>query len=328
MYLSNHHVLSSRDIDELRYQLGKQFTPHELNVTKRNHEINSHVSACAVNRIGLSSFAYGEDVPIAAAVNEHQCSEVISLNFLISGSGQLGQNRELVDITVDQGVVIDMERPFGLNLLGYSGIALIVTHETLRQHARTLFGDQAEEIDFQLQKRVDLTKPAGRALKNAVIYAMNEMDGALGELNNPISITNLENYLLTQFITLHPNTFQRVAESDASLVVMPRSLKRARDYIHAHAYEKITLQELANYANCSYRSLQAVFGNVLGMSPMEYLKNVRLEGLRNDLLHANSQQQTVAEIANQWGFMHMGRLAYMYKRQFGVLPSDTLNQKK
>ncbi|KGK41889.1 hypothetical protein LH51_11340 [Nitrincola sp. A-D6] len=327
MNLFNHHVFSSTDIDEIRHVLGKQFTPHELNITKKRARLNSSVCSCAVNRLGLSSFSYGEGAPIEAAVKEDQCSEVISLNFLTSGSGRLQQHGESSDISANQGLVINMDRPYKLDLQGYAGDALIFSHDALRQHARGLFGEKAGDINFQLAKNVDLAKPAGLALKNAMTYAMSEMNGPLGVLRNPISLVNLENYLLTQFITLHPNSFADIAESASNPVVMPRNLKRARDYIHAHAHEKITLEELATYAGCSYRSLQNIFGKVLGTSPMEYLRSVRLEGIRNELLNAGDKQRTVTEIANQWGFVHMGRLACMYRKQFGELPSDTLKQR-
>lgn len=328
MHLSRHHVLASTDIDELRDELGKLFTPHQLDITKRNSPINSQVCSCAVNSLWLSSFSYGEDSPIRAAVSEEQCSEVISVNFLMSGSGRLEQHREQDEITAHQGIVIDMTRPFRLDLQGYSGAALVFSHDTLRRHARSLIGEKAGDVELRLSERIDLTRPEGRALKRAVEYAANKMDGELGVLNNPISLANLESYLLTQLLTLHPNTFTDVAESLSSPAVMPRHLKRARDYIHAHAHEKITLEELATYAGCSYRSLQNIFGRVLGVSPMEYLRTVRLEGVRDELLNADSQQKTVKEIARQWGFVHMGRLAKLYQKQFGVLPSDTLNRKK
>lgn len=327
MNLSNRHAISSTDIDELRLELGKLFTPHQLNITKKNHRINSWVCSCAVNHLWLSSFSYGENSPIEAVVDESQCSEIISLNFLTSGSGRLEQHRKSADITAKQGLVIDMTRPFKLDLHGYSGVALVFSHDTLRRHARHLIGDKADDMDFHLDRTVDLGTPAGHALSRAVAYAMNEMNGELGALNNALSLANLENYLMMQFITLHPGTFREMIESDANPAIMPRNLKRARDYIHAHAHEKITLVELARHADCSYRSLQVIFQKVLGMSPMNYLQSVRLEGFRQALLHADDKQTTVAETANRWGFVHMGRLAKVYKKQFGVLPSDTLRQK-
>ncbi|OIO57930.1 MAG: hypothetical protein COX57_00510 [Alphaproteobacteria bacterium CG_4_10_14_0_2_um_filter_63_37] len=328
MYLSRHHLLASRDIDELRDELGKRFTPHELNIAKAHGVIDAEVRGCAVNDLGLLSFSYGKDAPIRAATDDSQCSDVISINFLTSGSGRLHQRGGATDMAPHRGIVIDMARPFELDLQGYGGVAMVVGHETLRRHARALIGERAGRIDFQMEAAVDLATPQGRALKNAVVYALHEMDGDLGALHNPIALANLENYLLAQLIALHPSALRRLIEADGHPVMLPRNIKRARDYIYAHAREKITLEDLATYAGCGYRSLQSGFVKELGVSPMEYLKNVRLDGFHGELLNGDGRRETVAEVAGRWGFVHMGRLARMYKRRFGVLPSDTLRQRR
>lgn len=328
MYLAKHHVLSSRDIDDLRHELGKRIFPHDLTVARDHEDLDSQINGCAINDIGLLYFSYGRVSSIKSSINDDQCSDRISINFPISGSGKMTQRGDCLDISASQGIVINSNEPFKLDLRGYGGVALILRQEKLRQLARSLIGDEADRIDLQMEKIVDLTMPAGRTLKNAVLYAMNEMDGDVWALNNAISRTNLENYLLMQLITVHPSSFREALEAGANPVIMPRNLKRARDYIHGHAHEKITPEDLATYAGCSYRSLQDIFGKALGVSPMTYVQRIRLEGVRSDLLDADCQQTTVAEIAGRWGFSHMGRFALFYKKQFGVSPSDTLNQKK
>jgi AraC family ethanolamine operon transcriptional activator len=35
----------------------------------------------------------------------------------------------------------------------------------------------------------------------------------------------------------------------------------------------------------------------------------------------------VVDVANRWGFWHMGQLAADYRRQFGELPSETLRRR-
>ncbi len=327
MYLSNHPVLASRDVDELRDQLGKQFTPHELNVTRCHHTLDARVNSCALRDLGLAWFSYGEGAPITAQVNDHQCSAVISLNFLTSGGGCLRQGREALEISAQQGLVIDMLRPFALDLHGYGGVALTLRHAALRRHALGLFGARAAQGELHIDPRVDLNRPAGRALRGALAYAMGEMNGDLGRLDNPIGLVNLENYLLSQLLTLHPNSLLQATEAESRPRLLPRQLKRARDYIHAHAREPLGLEALARYAGCSYRSLQAHFARELGLSPMAYLKRVRLEGLRGDLLAADPRVVSVAQLAKQWGFVHMGRLAKSYTEAFGRLPSETLNRK-
>lgn len=57
------------------------------------------------------------------------------------------------------------------------------------------------------------------------------------------------------------------------------------------------------------------------MSPMQYLRGVRLDRAREDL---QAGVGTVSDIAYQWGFTNLGRFARAYRERFGELPSDTL----
>ncbi|WP_119166038.1 AraC family transcriptional regulator [Algihabitans albus] len=50
---------------------------------------------------------------------------------------------------------------------------------------------------------------------------------------------------------------------------LPYHVKRARDYIHRHAGEKIALADLAAEAGCGYRNLQLAFEEAFGPSPMD-----------------------------------------------------------
>jgi AraC family ethanolamine operon transcriptional activator len=35
----------------------------------------------------------------------------------------------------------------------------------------------------------------------------------------------------------------------------------------------------------------------------------------------------IADVANRWGFWHMGQFAADYRRQFGELPSETVGER-
>jgi transcriptional regulator GlxA family with amidase domain len=57
---------------------------------------------------------------------------------------------------------------------------------------------------------------------------------------------------------------------------------------------------------------------------MRYLKQRRLNTVR-ERLHATSQDDlAVAAIAREAGFVHLSRFAGDYQQLFGELPSDTL----
>ena len=85
-----------------------------------------------------------------------------------------------------------------------------------------------------------------------------------------------------------------------------------------------TVRELCQLTRVSERTLQYLFKQKYGLTPKAYLKLVRLNGVYRALYKAGSQKAKIADLANEWGFWHMGQFAKDYKAQFGELPSDTL----
>jgi transcriptional regulator GlxA family with amidase domain len=67
-----------------------------------------------------------------------------------------------------------------------------------------------------------------------------------------------------------------------------------------------------------------MFRRHLDCTPLQYLRNVRLDLAHRDLLAAQRPEQTVAQIAARWGFMHTGRFAVLYRQTFGQSPHETL----
>jgi transcriptional regulator GlxA family with amidase domain len=72
------------------------------------------------------------------------------------------------------------------------------------------------------------------------------------------------------------------------------------------------------------RSLQEGFRQHVGVSPMAYLRRVRLEHAHAELSEPRDGQRSVAAVAHRWGFGHLGRFAAAYRERYGVSPSDTL----
>ncbi|MDM0022964.1 helix-turn-helix domain-containing protein [Variovorax saccharolyticus] len=100
-----------------------------------------------------------------------------------------------------------------------------------------------------------------------------------------------------------------------------RILYAARDYMHAHADEAITVPDLCQATCASRRALQYAFEEILHLSPVTYLRVMRLNRVRGELL-AHSDL-TVGDVAARWGFWHLSRFAADYRQHFGELPSAT-----
>ncbi|RIY41356.1 helix-turn-helix transcriptional regulator [Neopusillimonas maritima] len=107
--------------------------------------------------------------------------------------------------------------------------------------------------------------------------------------------------------------------------VAPGFVKRAEDYLKHHAHLPLTAGDIADHVGVSIRTLFAGFRKYRNTSPMRFLKQVRLEQVRQDLLHPTSDT-AVTRVALSWGFTHLGQFSASYQQQFGELPSETLRR--
>jgi transcriptional regulator GlxA family with amidase domain len=87
----------------------------------------------------------------------------------------------------------------------------------------------------------------------------------------------------------------------------------------------IAIADVAQASGIAGRTLFKHFRDFHGMSPMQYLRNSRFQKVRAALLRADPEQ-SVTEIAMNWGFAHMGRFAVEYRQRFGESPSESLRR--
>jgi len=108
----------------------------------------------------------------------------------------------------------------------------------------------------------------------------------------------------------------------AQPATLPGTLHRARDYLHSHIDELPTVGDLARHCGVSVRALAKGFARHLNTTPLQYMINLRLDRVREQL-QAHGRLGNVTEIAQRWGFAHAGLFAARYRRRFGERPSDT-----
>ena len=101
----------------------------------------------------------------------------------------------------------------------------------------------------------------------------------------------------------------------------PRHVRRAEAFMREHAHQPLTSGRIAQHVGVSVRTLFDGFVAFRSMTPVQFLRRLRLDGTRADLQQGAG---SVAEIALRWGFCHSGRFALGYRQRFGELPAQTL----
>jgi AraC family ethanolamine operon transcriptional activator len=137
--------------------------------------------------------------------------------------------------------------------------------------------------------------------------------------------------ILEDFIPLLIDSIPAAAPPLDLLLRSPRRfdlVKQADEYMRSQLETSITLMSLCKALHTSERPLNYGFHEVLGVSPMAYLKTLRLQAVRTQLQRVDPETTAIVEIANRFGFISLGHFSRDYKTMFGELPSETLSSRE
>jgi AraC-like DNA-binding protein len=202
---------------------------------------------------------------------------------------------------------------------GFQGRTFTIERSVLEQHFRALTGQELRgPLRFDTSLAID-KGPGVAVVEIAQTFRReSERPGA-----SPLLIAALRDAFFTSLLTntQHSASAHLTAPSQR---VGPGHVRRAEDYIDAHAAEPVTLADIAAAAGVSVRSLQAAFRAHRGTTPMERLRERRLEIARRRLIEG-APGTTVLGVVTAVGLGDAGRFSVLYKRRFGESPSETLN---
>lgn len=97
-------------------------------------------------------------------------------------------------------------------------------------------------------------------------------------------------------------------------------VQRSHQYVLSSAGAEASILDVCRELNIPRRTLNYAFQKVAGMSPVKYLRMVKLNSARRDLLRSDDG---IGDIAARYGFFHNGYFGQEYRRLFGETPSET-----
>ena len=174
-----------------------------------------------------------------------------------------------------------------------------------------------------LERQVDLlpTPENAVALRSKHLQALKEALALAQHFSDASALNQLRDDLLIEWIEALPPS---VDTSDLdSLARRKRMVDKACELMMANPDEPPSILEVCSRVGASRRKLNYCFQDVLGTSPIQYLRALRLNGVRRGLRQAGPDE-SVQDVATRWGFWHQGQFSLDYKKHFFELPSDTL----
>jgi AraC-like DNA-binding protein len=174
-------------------------------------------------------------------------------------------------------------------------------------------------IDFELAFPVD-DQPGRRWL--SILSALLQSVQICAEPAHPHHEELLERSLVTGLLLSQRHSYTDQLQSDPRSAAPRSALDRVVEQIEHAPDRGYTVADLARLSGMSARSLQYAFQERFQVSPMQFLRQVRLDRVHDDLAGGAG---SVADIAAYWGFTNPGRFARAYRDRFGEFPATTLD---
>jgi AraC family ethanolamine operon transcriptional activator len=214
---------------------------------------------------------------------------------------------------------IDLVLPAGL-LMG----TLIIKREVFQDYLEIMDRD---DFDDRFFSKNYISIPTAFAPVQTYLRELYSLLKNRSPFLNSYSISQLilEDYV-PLLINAIPPTRDRVQKP-------PRFFKRshlvvqAEEYMRAHLEKPITLKDICQVLQISKSPLSYGFQEIFGLSPMAYLRILRLQAIYKLLKRVDPNTTKIAVIAHRFGFWHTGRFSQYYKQMFGELPSETLHNR-
>jgi AraC-like DNA-binding protein len=312
-------LFQTSDLDEAQAAMASTYGDNRIRRTSRG-SVNLNLWLTRAGRMNLGYTNFEGDIRITAPP--------LSTGYIVAtpSAGHLAVScgRDSVVLTPGRGVVLGPTESLvfeewspDCKVFG----ARIDRHD-LESDLQTMLGRPAPgPIRFKFL--IDFQAGEARSFLRAIDLIHDEARLPDGMSQNPTLSARMAQLARDALLVCQPHNFSEELAGPARQV-LPRTIQQAVEFIDAGPAQITTVTDVAAAACLSVRAVEVGFKRHLGLSPMAYVRDIRLARAHADLLESDPATTTVSLVAGRWGFAHLGRFTQAYRHRYGTLPSHTL----
>jgi AraC-like DNA-binding protein len=321
--LDGHEVFYTEDPDEASELIGKALAPNSLTLG----EVGAGGFAASLHAVRFREISlFYLDLHVAATLDLRKCGRYYAVHMPMNGravgtvSGQDFEANTIRALVTNPGdqlrIRFDHDSP---------QLIVRIEQDALERYLTRLSGRMMTH-PLAFAPAFDLASDAATRWHGAIQLLHTEVFYAGSLVQNGIGFGPLEEFCMSSLLMIQPSSY---GEKLIRVTATPgrRAVRQSLDFIEQRLSEPLTMDAIAGHVGVSIRSIQQGFKDELGVTPMAYLRERRLERVREELSDAAAGDGvTVTEVAERWGFNHLGSFAALYRKRWGESPSQTLQR--
>lgn len=303
--------LQSRDLRELHAAVAKEYFPHELRTLggKRDTGILKTIN---LGPLTLGKVSWGVDVSLDCEYDEG----AYEVNIVLDGALKWEREGKEYSAEPGQAAVFAPGRrsaitswPADTTVLGIK-MDRDMLHRDISRAGLSTVG-----LESVVAAKLDLRSTEGRSWLNFIRFSAEHIVADPAATSLPQfrdSVISAVSTPMVNFIV--PENFRSVTG--------PFMIRKVQETVETDLGRRWSLDDLALVSGVGRRRLQQAFKDYVGLSPMTWLLQIRLERAYQ-LLATRTPDTAIHEIAYASGFNHLGRFAQDFRERYGHAPSET-----
>ena len=314
--LGSHGVLRTTNIDDARASVAASLAPHELTPLREIEAFRALHNAAELQRLSFHYIDYGTEVEVKVDRLDFHLIQIPlgGLSHIVAGADAVTASPRRAAVP---GEPVRMHYS-----AGNPRLMVRITPDLLRERLDVATAGGLV-VHQQSGAAFDITRGAGRSWRGLVDMVMTDLEREDGLTASPLTAEALQVAVVDGLIV---SLATAPEDSVAERATPDRIVRRAARLIEEHCAEPLGTLDIADAVGVSIRALQAGFKLHLDTTPMAYVRQARLERVRQSL--SDGTAQSVTDAATRWGITHLGRLSGDYRAAFGETPSETLQRNR
>lgn len=313
-----HLVFHTQDLDEARDKVARIYTSHGLDFKSRRGKLDTWFYHLPMRSASVNYLGYGSDM----VVNPGELESFFLIQTPLKGGGDVVCGKQHIITSPLRSSVLNPTLPSKMVWDADCWQTQVRLDRSLVERclSEMLEKPLAHPVEFDLG--MDMSSDPGQVWWNTVQFVADEIPRLKTLPGTDMILKQLEQLLANTLLQIQSHNYSaELAQQKPNLA--PRHVKKAEHYIETHSHEALTMGEIVTASGVSERTLYQGFKQFRGLSPMRYLKHVRLQKVHAALKKA-APDDCVTRIASDQGFTQLGRFSVEYREKYGVSPSDTL----
>lgn len=310
--LRQHRYFESCDVDDTKRRIAQVLVDHSLRPVRVMPHFNAHMDHMSAPGFSLGTIAFG---PMDVEVPDLQDSHL--LITCTQGQASVRHQGQALHCDASHAVLLPPGAAFVLRTSAdCEQLVLRLDRQMVSAHAGHSTLQFAPQLHLDDARHLPWLNHIGNLMQGPRLLHLLQ--------DNPLVAQDYGHLLVSLLLAAQPHD---TPAGTGSWRVRPGCVRRADDFIVAHASEPLTLADIARAAEVPTRTLLDNFRRVHGVSPMQRVRDVRLDLCRTALMDPDDRRK-VTEVALDHGFSHLGRFAIVYTTRFGEAPSATARRCK